>query len=62
MFIIDAKGTLVYAGAIDNDREGKLSPGERVNYVQKALDEVLAGKQVSEPETRSYGCNVKYGS
>ena len=33
---------------------------DRVNYVAKALDEVLAGQTVSEPETRAYGCSVKY--
>lgn len=60
MFIIDAKGTLVYAGAIDNDPGDKKSPTEKVNYVAKALDEVLAGKPVTESETKSYGCSVKY--
>ena len=60
MFIIDAKGTLVYAGAIDDDSGDKKSPTEKVNYVANALDEVLAGKPVTEAETRSYGCSVKY--
>lgn len=60
MYIIDAKGTLVYAGAIDNDQGDKKSPTEKVNYVAKALDEVLAGKAVTESETKAYGCSVKY--
>jgi len=30
------------------------------NYVAAALDEVLAGKSVTTPETTPYGCSVKY--
>jgi peroxiredoxin len=61
MFIIDQSGKLVYEGAIDNDPAGDKT-GDKVNYVQKALDEILAGKSVSEPQTKSYGCSVKYAS
>lgn len=60
MFIIDKDGNLAYAGGIDNDPDGKLGD-KRVNYVEKALDELLAGKPVSEPQTKQYGCGVKYG-
>jgi peroxiredoxin len=59
MFIIDTQGNLVYAGGIDNDRDGDKGDA-RINYVDKALTEVLAGQTVSEPETPSYGCGVKY--
>jgi peroxiredoxin len=59
MFIIDAKGNIVYQGAIDNDPTGEKKE-TAVNYVAQALDEVLAGKPVAVPETRSYGCSVKY--
>lgn len=58
MFIIDAKGVLAYRGAIDSDREGD-QPAPK-NYVRQALDELLAGKPVSEPDTQPYGCGVKY--
>lgn len=60
MYIIDAKGVIVYAGAIDDDPRGGKAASERTNYVAKALDEVLAGKAVSTPETKPYGCSVKY--
>ncbi len=60
MFIIDKSGVLAYAGGIDNDPADKKSTGEKINFVAKALDEILAGKPVSEPETQSYGCSVKY--
>ena len=58
MYIVDKDGTLVYQGAIDNNADGDLS--HPTNYVEKALDEMLAGKPVSQPETKSYGCTVKY--
>jgi peroxiredoxin len=60
MYIIDAKGRIVYAGAIDDDPRGDKAASERTNYVAKALDEVLAGTAVSTPETKPYGCSVKY--
>jgi peroxiredoxin len=61
MFVIDAQGTLVYAGGIDN----KPSPdpadiATAKNYVTAALDETMAGKPVSTPTARPYGCSVKY--
>jgi peroxiredoxin len=59
MFVIDAGGKLAYGGAIDDDRDGAKGAA-RVNYVEKALDELLAGKPVSIPETAAYGCPVKY--
>jgi peroxiredoxin len=65
MFVIDAKGVLVYAGAIDNspDAEGK-SPegGKLVNYVDAALEDIAAKRAVRTPTSKAYGCSVKYGS
>ncbi|HEV2293331.1 MAG TPA: thioredoxin family protein [Tepidisphaeraceae bacterium] len=61
MYIIDKEGKLVYNGAIDDDPSADGAKGDKaVNYVAKALDEVLAGKPVSTPETKPYGCGVKY--
>ncbi len=57
-FVINKDGVVAYSGAIDNDPGGDVSP--KVNYVSKALDEVLAGKGVSVAETKSYGCSIKY--
>ncbi|HEY8667809.1 MAG TPA: thioredoxin family protein [Tepidisphaeraceae bacterium] len=58
MFVIDKDGKLAYMGAIDNDPDGKAT--ERTNYVDQALQELLASKSVSTPETKSYGCHVKW--
>jgi hypothetical protein len=59
MFVIDATGTVVYAGAIDDDPRGT-TDGEVTNYVAAALDQVLAGEAVTVAETKPYGCSVKY--
>ena len=59
MYVINKAGTLVYSGAIDNDPQGNMTTG-KINYVAQALDEVMAGKPVSVPETKSYGCAVHY--
>jgi peroxiredoxin len=61
MFIIDASGNVVYQGAIDSvastdDADIK----DATNYVSTTLDEIMAGKTVSTPSTKSYGCSVKY--
>ena len=61
MFVIDTKGILVYEGGIDD----KPSTDQRdlataTNYVEAALDAVLAGKSVQTPTSDPYGCSVKY--
>jgi peroxiredoxin len=61
MFVVDARGTIVYAGAIDNAPMGE-AEGAPVNYVEKALDAIGAGKKVEPAQIKSYGCSVKYGS
>ena len=58
MYVIDAKGNLAYWGAIDDDSSA--DKAGKTNYVGKALDELLAGKPVSQSKTKPYGCNVKY--
>jgi peroxiredoxin len=57
MYIINAEGKLAYMGAIDNGTFGK--NGDK-NYVAMALDEILKGTTVTTPETKAYGCSVKY--
>lgn len=60
MFVIDTSGNIVYEGAIDNSPRGKTQGPQLVNYVDKALEELAAGKEISNPETKPYGCSVKY--
>jgi len=58
MYVIDSSGVLVYHGAID-DRADAQAPGKK-NYVRNALSQTLAGETVTMPETKAYGCSVKY--
>lgn len=57
IYIVDKDGKLAYHGAIDNQKE-TTDPGYK-NYVSAALDELLAGKPVSEPKHSAYGCGIK---
>jgi peroxiredoxin len=61
MFVISPEGVLLYDGAID-DRP-TTDPGDiqgAKNYLSLALEEAMAGKRVSIPASRPYGCSVKY--
>jgi peroxiredoxin len=61
MYVIDPTGKLVYNGAIDDKPTTDISdvPGAK-NYLSQALVEAMAGKPVSIPTTKPYGCSVKY--
>jgi peroxiredoxin len=61
MFVIDPAGAIVYSGAIDDHRSANPDDVRTAkNWVRTALDESLAGKPVSTPNTQPYGCSVKY--
>lgn len=62
MYVVDPAGTLVYNGGIDD--KPTTDPADIAgarNHVLAALSELKAGKPVSVPTSRAYGCNVKYG-
>jgi hypothetical protein len=61
LYIVDAKGTLVYAGGIDD--KPSTNPADvktAKNHVTAALTDLGAGRPVALPITRAYGCSVKY--
>lgn len=61
MFVINPKGILIYAGAIDDKPTPDISDvASATNYVKEALDAAMSGKPVSIASTKSYGCSVKY--
>lgn len=61
LFVIDSEGKLAYNGAIDSIPSGDEKDIEKAtNYVKQAIEELQAGKPVSEPITQPYGCSVKY--
>lgn len=61
MYVISPEGKLVYQGAIDSKKSTKSADIEKsTNYVTQALNELAAGKEISQPNTKAYGCSVKY--
>ena len=61
MYVIDKKGVLVYAGAIDDKPTADQADiATAKNYVREALDAELGGKKIATASTKSYGCSVKY--
>ncbi len=61
MFVINPEGKIVYEGAIDSKATANPTDiASSNNYVKAALDESLAGKTVTTPSSRPYGCSVKY--
>jgi len=63
LYIIDPKGTLVYAGGIDSIASARQDDIKTAtNYVNQALAEAFGGQPISASSTRAYGCSIKYKS
>ncbi len=61
LFVIDAAGTVVYSGAIDNKPTTNVDDVPKAqNHVLAALADLKAGRAVATPVTKPYGCSVKY--
>ena len=61
MFVVNPEGKIVYEGAIDSKATPNPSDiASSTNYVKVALEESMAGKTVSNANTKPYGCSVKY--
>lgn len=56
MFMFDSSNKLVYHGSVDNDRSGA---NVSAQFLRVAMDETLAGKPISKPETKAFGCSIK---
>ena len=57
-YVFDADRKLIYTGrGVDNPRDANKVT---VNDLERALEEHLAGKEVSVPMTNPIGCNVKW--
>jgi peroxiredoxin len=53
VFVVNAEGTIVYTGAVDNRHA-------EPDYLTDALEDVLAGREVAKPTSAQFGCSVKY--
>ena len=61
MFVV-TNGKVVYAGGIDDKPStDQADVPTAKNYVDAALHDVKAGREVAMPATDPYGCGVKYG-
>lgn len=56
VYFFDAKNTLLYHGAIDNDRAGKNISD---TYLRTAFDSTLAGKKIEKTRANAFGCAIK---
>ena len=61
-FVIDASGTLVYDGAMDNMPDPVHDPRTARNYVKEAVEDLLAGKPIEVSQAKPYGCAVHYAN
>jgi hypothetical protein len=57
VFVFDADGELVYRGAPDADHMDEV---QNAHWLRDALEAVLDGREVAEPETTPVGCSVKW--
>ncbi len=61
MFVINPEGNIIYMGGIDDKATPDVEDIPKAkNYVSAALDEAMAGKPVSVPTSRPYGCGIHY--
>ena len=58
VFIVDGKGSVCYHGGID-DNYREPDKVEKT-FLRTALDDLVAGRPIAEPETRALGCSIKW--
>jgi peroxiredoxin len=58
--IVDKNGSVAYVGSIDDDesRNGVKREG-KINFIDRALEELTAGKAVTKPQGLEYGCPLR---
>lgn len=56
VFILDSEFNVHYHGRIDDDRSGEEIES---HDLKAALDEILAGNEVTIKETKAFGCSIK---
>ena len=58
VFVFDADRKLAYTGRMDDS--GRSSAPVEKSYLRDAFDALLAGTEIKEPVTRSFGCSTKW--
>ncbi len=57
-FVVDRDGKLAYQGAMDDQVFADQAQGHE--YMKSALDDLVAGQRVREPQTQPQGCAIEY--
>ena len=57
VFVLDGPGDVAYQGAPDGDYSDE---SQDARWLRQALDDVLAGRPVAEPQTKPQGCSIKW--
>jgi peroxiredoxin len=57
-FVFDEKRKLRYRGKFDDNYQNPAAV--KAHYLTAAVDALLSGKEVTEPETYSVGCTIKW--
>ena len=57
-FLFDAKGKLVYHGAIDDNASD--AKAVEVPYLKNALNAVISGQAIPTAKTKALGCSIKF--
>lgn len=57
-FVVDRDGKLAYQGAMDDQVFADQTQGHE--YMKSALDDLVAGHRVRDPETQPQGCAIEY--
>ncbi len=61
IFVVDSKGILAYAGAIDNiPSTNQADIASATNYAISAVRALARGESPAPANTEAYGCSVKY--
>lgn len=59
VYLFDAKGKLVYKGAIDDRYEGGKKNQPEINWLETAMNQLAKGEKVTPSTTREIGCSIK---
>jgi len=54
LFVLDGNGALAYQGSFDDKQKDPT-----VNYIEKAVESVLAGTKPEVTTTKAFGCGIK---
>lgn len=61
LFIVDEKGTLVYAGGPhENPTRDPAQVRSQPNFIRAALEDLRLGRPVATPSSAPFGCAISY--